>query len=266
MAIGAPAEQAIEIFNELVRMVPAQTEAVSRIQWRLRALARSRPGDTVIGVARLLAELMLGNGVEAARHADHLWALRHVMGGDQLGTFLSELLHLGMFERAAQILGEIRESPVEAAVPNLLGSYLRVAWDSGSVEQLEAIVNSPIAAQLLSGWQTFFGRLKDAGLTQHLAGRQKIIWEETFRRQCFSELILTPVEETEEVELAHYVYVGGDYGERIALEEGIQSRLDDYFDKVRLGDSNHWSLITEILVPVTAGPSWHKDSMFRAVK
>jgi hypothetical protein len=264
MATGAPAEQAVEIFNELVRMVPSQKEAVSQIQWRLRGLARSRSGDTVIGIARLLAELMLGDSVEAARHADRLWMLRHVMSGEQLGIFLSELLHLGMFERAAQILAEIRESPVESAVPNLTESYLRVAWDSGSVEQLEAIVNSPIAAQLLPGWQVFLGRLKNVGLIQHLAARQKIVWEETFRRQCFSELIFTPVEDTEEVELAHYVYMSGDYGERTSLEAGIRSRIDDYFMKVGLGDTNHWNLITEILVPVTAGPSWHEDSVFRA--
>jgi hypothetical protein len=257
MAIGTLVEQGIGIFNELVRMVPAQTEDVARIQWRLRSLARSRPSDTVIGISLLLANLMLGRVAESMRQAEHLWQLRHSMGGDELGIFLNELLHLGMYERVAEILQEIQGQPVEGTIPNLLVSHLRVAWDAGAVDNLEAIVGS----RPLSGWQEFLKRLKSAGVFPHLAARQKIIREATFGHQCFSELIFTLSEEDEGIELTHYVYVSEDYERRVAIEESMRSCLDDYFRGVGLGEADHWDLITEILVPVMAGPSWHQDSM-----
>lgn len=263
MAIGTPAEQAVDIFNQLVRLVPAQTEDIARLQWRLRSLARSRSGDTAIGVALLLADLMLGHAGEAVQQADYLWSLHRLMAGDQLGAFLSELLHIGMYERAADILQEIQGQPVEQTIPNLFASYLRVAWDAGATDHLETITGSPPGLRLLPGWQEFIERLKSAGVFSHLAARQNIIREETLGRQCFGELILAPSEEDNGIELSHYVYVGEDYEKRVAIEESIRRRLDGYFNDVGLTDSNHWNLITEILVPITAGPSWHKDSMLR---
>ena len=263
MAIGAPAEQAIEIFNKLVRMVPAEAEDIGRIEWRLRALARSRPKDTATGVGLLLAQLMLGKGQEAVQQADRLWLLRRVMLGEQLGTFVSELLHLGMYERAAQILHEIQDQPTEETIPNLIAAYLRVAWDAGSLDDLQAIAASPVGLQVLAGWKSFLERIKIEGLGAHLAARQEIVRSETIGQQCFAELILTP-DDDEALQLTHYVYLNADYDKRTKIEETIRSRLDDYFTAVGIENGNHWDLMTEVLVPVTAGPSWHKDSMLRA--
>lgn len=263
MTVGVPREQAVEIFNELSRKVPADAEEVGRLQWRLRSLARSRSGRTTVGVALLLAELMLGNAAEAADEVGRLWPLRLSMPDGEIGIFLGELLHLGMHERAAALLRDTRNRSLERIVPNLPMAYLRVAWDSGDASQLEAIVSSPTGRELLSSWHDFLSTVNQRGIMPHLAARQKIIHEIIGGIQCFSELIFTFDDEGGELQLTHYIYTKKDYGERVNIEETIRSQLDAYFNSVSLDAANHWDLMTEVMMPITAAPSWHVDNVVR---
>ena len=186
MAVGAAANQIVKIFNDLVTTSPAEVEAIAQAEWRLRVLARSRRGDTAVGVALLLASLMLGKGADSIAQANYLWPLRHAMGPDQLGTFFIELMHLGIYDRIKLLLQEIKGQPVERAIPSLLDVYVQTAWGTGDVDLMDAVLEDPAASDLISRWKNFLNDLKSQGFAPHLAGRQQIVQELTFGRRCFS--------------------------------------------------------------------------------
>ena len=254
MPIGLPAEEAVAIFNALTRFEPANVEEIARSEWRLRNLARQRPGDDVIGVARLQALVLLGRAQEAITLADQLWHRRNAMGPEQVATFVSIIAHLGMYERTAEIIEAIKASGGENVVEvSYDAAEIAVAWWAGDLDRLSA----SRVGKTESGWRVFIEEIKQTGLAPHLAGRQKIVREKLYGRQCFSQFVLSPGEGVP-IEMAHFSYIAAPYDERVALEEEIQQALNGYFDGFGLGDL-HWSVAPEIVAPMTAGPPWHRD-------
>jgi hypothetical protein len=256
MASVSPADETVAIFNTLVRTAPAETEAIARVEWRLRSLVRSRPNDSVVEVALLYALLMLGKADEALPMAERLWHMRNIIAVEQLGTLLFELAHLGMYEKAVVLLDDMRQANAEAFVTNFDVVAVNIAWGLGDIKRAAAAmtVGRP---SVWGSWLAFVDEIKRSGLAPHLNGRQKIVREKTFGRQCLSQLILTPGAEYPQ-ELTHYVYISGNYEDRLNLEDEIHSALDNYFKPLNLAHV-HWSSIAELIAPITAAPPWHRD-------
>jgi hypothetical protein len=256
MASVSPADETVAIFNTLVRTAPADTEVIARAEWRLRSLARSRRNDSVVEVALLYALLMLGKAGEALPMAERLWHMRNIMGVEQLGTFLFELAHLGMYEKAALLLDDMRQAKSDAFVTNFDAVAVNVAWGLGDIDRAAAAISLG-RPSVWASWLTFLDEIKGLGLAPHLKARQKIVREKTFGRQCLSQLILTPGAEYPQ-ELTHYIYLSGNYDDRLKLEDEIHSALDEYFKPFNLAHV-HWSSIAELVAPITAAPPWHRD-------
>jgi hypothetical protein len=261
MADGLPAQEAVEIFNKLVRTAPVEAREIARAEWRLRALGRARPGDITVEVALLYALQMSGKADEAVRLAERLWHRRNFMPAEQLDTFLFELAHLGMYEKADEILGEIRDGDGARLITNIDAVAVTVSWCLGDIERASAAIKEA-PPSVWGNWLVFVDQIKGLGFGPHLAARYKIIRQKTFQRQCLSQLVLTPGGEFP-LELTHYVYVAGSYEERVALEEEIQITLDSYFEPLGLGGT-HWGLMIELVAPITAAPAWHKDLFVKA--
>jgi hypothetical protein len=256
MASVLPADETVAIFNELVRAAPAETEVIARVEWRLRSLARSRPNDSVVEVALLYSLLMLGKADEALPMAERLWHMRNTMGVEQLGTFLFELAHQGMYEKAAVLLDEMRQANADTFVTNFDAIAVNVAWGLGDIQRATAAITVG-RPSVWGSWLTFLDEIKRLGLVPYLSGRQKIVREKTFGRQCLSQLILTPGAEYPQ-ELTHYIYMSGSYEDRLKLEDEIHSALDEYFEPLNLAQI-HWSSMAELIAPITAAPAWHRD-------
>jgi hypothetical protein len=255
MPAGVPADEAFEIFNRLLMTSPSEMDAIGQAEWRLRALARQRPGDTAIGVAHLHALLMSGRACEAIEAANGLWALRYSMGPQQFETFCIELAQLGMYERAAELLPICKErtadhvpDPQVAAISII--EFL-IAWGLGDLDWISR------TAPQNRGWAEFVEQLRALGVGATLSERQRIIRSKTFGKQCRSHLVVSPGTDLP-ISVTHYCFTAGSYDERVALEEEIQRSLDPLFAPLGLED-RHWGLVSEIIVPVSSGPPLHKD-------
>ena len=256
MASVSPADETVAIFNTLVRTAPAETEAIARAEWRLRSILRSRPDDVAGEVALLYALLMLGKADEALPKAEHLWHMRNIMPVEQLGTFLFELAHLGIYENAAALLDHMRQDDTDGSVANFDAVAVNVAWGLGDIEGAAAAM-AVGRSSVWGSWLVFLDEIRRLGLAAHLTGRQKIVRQRTFGRQCLSQLILTPGAEYPQ-ELTHYIYLSGTYEDRLKIEDEIHSALDEYFKPLNL-DRIHWGSMAELIAPISAAPPWHKD-------
>jgi len=261
MASGAPALEVVDLFNRLVRTAPAETEAIARAEWRLRALARARPNDTGVEVALVYALMLGGKAKDAVQLAERLWYQRNAMPIEQTETFLFEITHLGMYEKGAELLKEVRADSRSTTDTNLTAIAVNIAWGLGQFDTLyEEIGAAPPA--IWGGWADFLNELKALGLANHLLGRQKLLNKNVFTKQCLSQLILTPGA-ARPLELTHYIYINAPYEERVSLEDNIHTQVDRFFQNFGLSEV-HWDCANELVVPVTAAPPWHKDFFVKA--
>jgi hypothetical protein len=253
LASGLPAEEVIDLFNTFSRLPPSEVTKIAQAEWRLRQLLKDRRYDTAISVAYLQSLEMLGKAPEAIAEAERLWYLRNSMEGQELAIYLTQLGNLAMYEKAAEIFDLVKARGAIGCLTNAFGTELSLAWAIGDADKFSAALQAatPEAAVV---WGSFVSKIEAAGLLPHLAGRQKIVQELTFGRQCLTRIILS-IDDEGETDFSHHVYAAATYEDRMDLEEEIETRLDRYFAAVGLCNSEHWNLITEIVLPITAAPS-----------
>lgn len=260
MVGGLPVEEAVEIFNDIVKRTGEETHELARSEWRLRAIARSRPGDVVIEVALLYALLMNGKADEANRLAERLWPRRASLEVEQLSTFLFELTHLGQFEKAADLLEKLIETGGRKLVPAVDAIAVAISWGLGDIDGLsKALAEAP--SPDWGSWPAFLDELRRVGLAKYLPERQRVVRTKIVGRQCFTQLLLTSSIPAL-WEMTRYVYISDTYEDRVTIEEEIRTELDVYF--AQFGDIkvDHWDYIAELIASVSSVPCWHKDFVF----
>ena len=261
MAESAPLEEAVEIFNDLVQRAPEEADALARLEWRLRSVVRARHGDPLPEVALLYALMMTGKAQEAGLLSDRIWHRKHLLGIEQLATYLIVLAQIGSYENATVLFDELRQH--RASIPgttNLDSIGVVIFWGLGDLDRLASTIAE--ASSPMGVWPAFIDEITEIGFAAQLAERQAIVREKTAGRQVFNQLVLTPGT-YRAWQLSRYVYLNEDYASRLALEEEIRVSLDEHFKDSNLS-IDHWELVNEIIVPIYSAPCWYKNVMLSA--
>src|SRR5438270_64602 len=164
-ASGMPAEQAADLFNELVVLPPSSADRIAQIEWRLRGLSNRHPGDLAIAVALIQARASLGDAEGAIAIAERTWPCRHMLGPDPQRTFIIQLASLGLYRECIEF---VQERIVAGVMdPNSLGTIAHCAWYIGDIASLQQLLDR-MEAGSRSIWQAVLDSLGVYGLTAHM--------------------------------------------------------------------------------------------------
>lgn len=260
MSNGVPAKEAIELFNQLIRLQPSNTAAINTIRWRLKGIQHRLPGDSEVMLTLMHAEMMLGDAGEAINLSKEIWHRRHSLQADQYATFAMELCHLGIFDRALELLRSIAPTDLLRLPPILQAVALQASWFQGDIDGTREIVRL-FPNEAATPWEKLFASLEEAGLLLHLSAHQKVVNEVLFGHQCFLQITLSPGIESP-IEAVRYAFVGASHAERLEMEDKIHSALDTYYASHDLADAPYWDLMLPVILDVTAAATARTQSPY----
>jgi len=260
MPVPAVDKEKAALFNELVTLDPADLEQAGRIEWRLRAKLRSQPADRELQVCIVQALLQQGKAAEALVLSEHMWASRAVLDQSCLDTFQLQLMSLGLYEWALDLMPAL-------SGPGLISNSqenvrrLRLSWLLGDFDTFKALVDGVpdhSVTLLIENGRQFCRWVDDLGLGPHLPEHQRIIRSVLENRQVQVDLKLLREfdEEGSQAELSQCIYVAGTYAERCEIEDRLYEGLSGLYASVGQGDAPFWDLMMPMVMDVTSRPPY----------
>jgi hypothetical protein len=255
MPVGAPAEEAVELYNRLTTVAPSDTANLGQIVWRLRTRRQKMPGDLPVAVALLQALLIGGEAPEAISIAKQLWPRRNALYGDVAITYGSVLAQVGMYEEALSFVGTPGPKGFD---PVEVSTLIYAAWGTGQEEALVAALEHD-STRLRDVWSEIFAQMTDLGIMPYLKQRQDIVRRHVFHRQCGTHLIFT-FSGNGAAELTHYTYMAASHDERSAITDAIYDELTAFYEEQGLNGIDFWSCAPVIVLDQRARPSLREES------
>ena len=247
MTTPAPAEKSVDLYNRLLSLsVDEQSDEIGRILWQLRQLIRNRPGDFRAGVALAEAELTSGNREKAQEQIDRLWALRSTEDSRVYFTLIGQLIDIGSYDRAKQLLQELLGRNGYRAIPGVLSLAFVCALASGDFAWLRALREITVSLGLDDKVNDYVECLERNNFVDHFSRHQKIVRDIVAERQAGVSVYM--FQDSDEVgPIAVQIYIPGTKDERRELEDQIRGALRSYYASLGLPESYHHShLHTEL--------------------
>jgi hypothetical protein len=256
-ASGMPAEQAADLFNELVILPPSRTDRIAQIEWHLRGLSNRHAGDLAISVALIQARASLGDAEGAIAIAERIWPRRHMLGPDQRHTFIIQLASLGLYQKCIDFAQECLATG--AVSDYALSIAAHSTWYIGDIASLRQLLNRTDGGSRRI-WQAVLDSLDAYGLTAHMRDYRTIANKALYGKQCDTDLILTPADDFP-ITAAQFVHLRADRETRLFIEESLHEELDRFWAGRGLAEAPYWDLMPIVLLDTTAGaPANLKES------
>ena len=111
MAAPVPARESVDLHNKLVDLsYEFDLKEIERIKWRLQSLVRKRPNDAIAAVALIEACRKSGSREEAVEQVDRVWRQHASFETQVLENYETDLVHLGLYDRAKEVFEQIVSS------------------------------------------------------------------------------------------------------------------------------------------------------------
>lgn len=252
MSRAVPAEKAVELYNTLLRLPKTDELAISRIAFQLESLRRAQPGNLNARVALLKAYCLLGRVELANELANGLWHVRSGMGRNAKKTYTTAVHNLGLYEKFVEVCSEISdelESKKDSIEIELLFTSFWRLGDLQSAKSYNEIMfhNTVDFENWQAIWKMYFAELEIRGLASHFREHQRIVREETAGKQIASTAV--PMQDTDSgPQVVTFIFLPEMYKDRVAREDRILNRLEQYYNKYNLEHSGYWELNPTVLL------------------
>lgn len=257
MPVAAVDAERVELFNELIHLNPADLDRAGQIEWRLRARLRGQPADRDWQISLIQALMQQGKAAEALAFADEVWAGRAILDRQFLKTFQQQLISLGSYERALELMPALSASGV---LPNDQEHTrcVRLSWLLGDFTTFRNLVAGQSGTPFAEDGRQFCNRVDVLGLAPYLPDHQKVIRSVVGNRQIQADLkILRELDEDDSwPELSQVIYVAGTYAERREIEDRLYEGLTGLYASVGQGDAPYWELMMPMVIDVTSRPPY----------
>ena len=249
MQSALPQTASTEIFNQVTDLGGEDVAALRQAKFRLEGLFRRTRSDVVAALALLHANIKLGERQDADLLADELWGRRRGMAMTERLAFVQALSWLGRAECALELIDDrqFQSTPLATNIRQAVAAHAFLTrWDP---EMLRA------DAQVHPDWLI---EIEACGLLPHMRERQSVINAMILPVQCSERLLFCPDGE-DTLSLMRLVYVSIDYRARRELAGQISTALESFYQKISIDPAYASSLLSEVILPVTALPSQEAD-------
>lgn len=248
------------LFNELIHLDPANLDRAGQIEWQLRAKLRGQPADRDWQISLVQALSQQGKAEEALVFADQVWAGRATLSQQLLKTFQQQLISLGLYERALDLMPAL--SALGAFSDNQEHARrVQLSWLVGDFETFKNLVigeRDQSMTLFAEEGRQFCHRVDSLGLASHLPDHQRIVRSIIGNRQVQAALkILRELDDDDSwPELSQVIYVAGTYAERREIEDRVYEGLSGLYASVGQGDAPFWDLMMPVVLDVTSRPPY----------
>lgn len=228
MAAPVPARESVTLHNKLVDLSYEQDlKEIERIKWRLQSLVRKRPNDAIAAVALIEACRKSGSREEAVEQVDRVWRQHASFETRVLENYETDLVHLGLYDRAKEVFEQIVSSRGLEPGSSLMIVATCAAVVSGDLawlKQLNLVTEVNKAALYLK-------LIEGTGLTNHFGPHQKIVHDIVGGLQCHVSVAeQRDVDEPEDLPgMFTYFFVPASRMVRRGLEQEIREALERYY-------------------------------------
>lgn len=111
MSPGAPKPEAPELFDQMLELADDDSEALSRLVWRLRQMSSRQPGDFTTRLAMAFGLIKMGDKDEALPHLHAAYELRRTEAVANRVNLMTTLNGAGKLQEARAVLEEILGDP-----------------------------------------------------------------------------------------------------------------------------------------------------------
>lgn len=233
MTASAPAEAAVDLHNQLVALPLADQEAIGRIVWQARKLAREVPGNFSIRLLFAMALVRAGQRDEAFREGTTAYNLRG-QADEGLAELAQTLAGLGDVERSIQVAREICSKPgtrVDNHAQTLASITALHAGDADllkTVASLEGDQSSCFGSRVLQS-------LEKAKLLPFLSAHQQRVRDILQGTMMLVDCMIDDMQDPGTVTLRYHVT--GDFSHRLALKRAVDASLRDLYRGTTLGEA-----------------------------
>lgn len=175
MAGPTPAEESVELYNEIVGSELDEQEKLAALSWRARALCRNAPSNFSARVSLASALLQTGQRAEALTELETAYGLRQI---DELPPW-QHLAHLFTcvlnYERATALFMAMTNQEGIRQIESVIGNAVRFAVCSGDISYLRELATVSRNSDDAMTASFALHVLEEGGLAEHIATHQRIV-------------------------------------------------------------------------------------------
>jgi hypothetical protein len=251
MPSAAPAEEAVELYNQLLHLPPAQSEQVRTLLWKLKGLHRKLPGNPAVTLALIEAQRLAGDAHDALVLANAVWPLVRVLNRQERDTYISHLMSLGLYEKALELVTPELENASDSRRRRAFTSAYHCAWNLGRLEHARFLLNDMPGGERKS-WMAVIHEIEKNGLATHFASHQKVIRDALAGKQTMSQLGFGLTGDGDFLTSTNYAFMAEDYDGRLAVEESVLKDLQTYYSGHGLAEAPWWDLMMLVVLPLSS--------------
>lgn len=231
-------DQIIFLYTQLMNLPFNKIDSIMQIERSLYKEYNVNPQDRLIIIALLQAQIMQGNFDKAKAFAYQLWDMGQQMNRAEKYLYLNSLLNIGLLEMAAGLLKPHFENLSEDII-KYYPMMLKFATMTGNVNLLDRLITHPNMPYNEDLYKKILQRYKNYNYSEHFKNIQRIILEQVKGKLCVYDYdIVGPVME----ELQIYLYISSDKNEIEELNNSINTKLQEYYQKVGIERLSSFSL------------------------